>query len=221
MWAKCCVCFGDWSQRSRVPGTSMISQVKGKAEISHHLLEVFPLLFWSPTPCLIFLLFSFGPPISGDQTSIFRLREKSTPFTRDWVWVNPPASKHHKRHAATTAHTVTRTQGLAGKSMAGTTGYVCLWQQAALVDLSATKGVPLRSTVSMYSTNLRATANVAWLRLLRTKVFSCKTASSEFHRGARLAASTNMVCKYLLRFLDIGPRCSLPADLCRALHKPQ
>jgi hypothetical protein len=29
----------------RVPGTSMISKVKGKAEIFHHLQEVFPWLF--------------------------------------------------------------------------------------------------------------------------------------------------------------------------------
>src|SRR6516165_7106332 len=92
---------------------------------------------------------------------------------------------------------------------------------ATSVRARVANGLPPLSTAIRYATSLRATASVARLRSPRWSSRSCTTASCGLRRGASLAASISIVCRCLLRCLEIGPRCSLPAELRCALVNPQ
>src|SRR6516225_5455135 len=91
---------------------------------------------------------------------------------------------------------------------------------ASCVLAHIVNGWPLLSTAIRYATSLRATASVAWLRFPRCSSRSCTAASCGLWRGASLAASIRIVCRCLLRCLEIGSRCSWPAEPRCALVSP-
>ena len=195
----------------------MISKVKGKTEISPNLPGVLRWFcfssFQNPN------LFKSFPVVRRSlRPDIHLLSSRFCLVKEDWVWVNPSASKH----VDVEQHNNSRSPVDCKARREGHWNRKGIFSNQATNDsFSVINGSPRRSTASMYITNLRAIARVARLRLPRVNSFSCNMASCGFQRGARFAASINMLCKYLLRFLDIGPRCSFPADSCWALHKPQ
>src|SRR6516164_9478934 len=91
---------------------------------------------------------------------------------------------------------------------------------ASCVLARIVNGLPLWSTAIRYATSLRATASVARLRSPRCSSRLCTAASCGLWRGASLAVSISTTCRCLLRCLEIGPRCSLPAEPRCALVSP-
>src|SRR6516162_6690640 len=91
---------------------------------------------------------------------------------------------------------------------------------ASCVLARIVNGLPLLSTAIRYATSLRATASVAWLRSPPCSSRLCTAASCGLWRGASLAVSISTTCRCLLRCLEIGPRCSLPAEPRCALVSP-
>ena len=147
---------------------------------------------------------------SGDQTSMCRLRGIPD---RGRLSVGQPTGLETLPMSCSKAHVVPNSARPGGKIVL-VKGAMSLFSlgQATSCGASTSKGVPRLSTASRYSTSLRATARVARLRLPRVSSFSCSAANCGFQFGASLAASISVVCKYLLRFLEMGPRCSFPAD---------
>src|SRR5665648_598645 len=113
-------------------------------------------------------------------------------------------------------------QGPAGRSLSRQFYmFIQFLFQVACVSAGSLKSACFLSTASMYATSFLATASVALFRFPFFNSCSCTIASCSFQRGASFAASMSMVCRCLFLFLEMGPRCSFPADSFCALHSPQ
>ena len=197
----------------------MISKVNGKAEVSLYLfgdipVAVFKISMWLNYSIFYHLFVGVRFPATRHPCAV----SGNNPVSEDWVWANPPASKHSQCRAAKLTSSLVL-QGLAGKLFDPIV--IVLFQIYIAWRFRVLNGVPHRSTANKYSTNFRATASVARFLWPRSNSFAYNSANCSFHRGASFAASINTVCKCLLRCFEIGPRFSLPADSFWALHSPR
>jgi len=127
-------------------------------------------------PFDFFVLFSWSAR-SCDQTSICRLKERSFPSRK--IEFGPTRRPRNSIEGTQLCLRSPRNSE-ARRENHGAKGEYILSTQAPFGSSSMAKGVPRRSTASMYSTNFLATANVARLRLPRVNSFSRMAAKCGF-----------------------------------------